>query len=54
MSTMTTAPKRPPTHDEAVTIANQMEAVGLFERKGKPDSFTYWLPFLYRDALEIS
>lgn len=42
------------TSDEAVTIANQMEAVGLFERKGKPDSFTYWLPFLYRDALEIS
>ncbi|ART74188.1 hypothetical protein BTO20_36625 (plasmid) [Mycobacterium dioxanotrophicus] len=34
MSTMTTAPKRPPTHDEAVSIA--VAATGLAEHEVSP------------------
>ena len=36
MSTMTTAPKRPPTHDEAVTLA--VAATGLAGHDVSPDA----------------
>ncbi|EHB45841.1 hypothetical protein MycrhDRAFT_6319 [Mycolicibacterium rhodesiae JS60] len=36
MSTMTTAPKRPPTHDEAVTLA--VAATGLAGHDVLPDA----------------
>lgn len=38
----------------AMIIANQLADVGMFARRGKSHSPTYWLPFLYRDALDVT
>ena len=34
-------------------IAEQLTEVGFFERKGTKDNPSYWVPFLYRDALNL-
>jgi hypothetical protein len=38
---------------DAVPIATQLVDVGFFEQRGARDAPTYWVPFLYRDALEM-
>jgi hypothetical protein len=39
--------------DEAKTIADRLVAVGFFERRGDKANPDYWVPFLYRDAVEL-
>lgn len=39
--------------EEAVSIAEQLVRVGFFERRGGKGDTSYWVPFLYRDALEL-
>ena len=34
-------------------LADQLTEVGFFERRGDRDRYTYWVPFLYRDALRM-
>ena len=34
-------------------VANQLTEVGFFERRGDRTHYTYWVPFLYRDALRM-
>ncbi len=38
---------------EARTLAEALVSVGLFERRGTKGEPSYWVPFLYRDALEL-
>lgn len=33
--------------------ADQLTEIGFFERRGDRDRYTYWVPFLYRDALRM-
>jgi hypothetical protein len=40
--------------ERANDIASQLVEVGFFERKGTRDEPEFWVPFLYRDALEMS
>jgi hypothetical protein len=41
-------------HDEqARNIAEQLVEIGFFERRGDKDRPAYWVPFLYRTALEM-
>jgi hypothetical protein len=40
--------------ETANDIASQLVEVGFFERKGTRDDPEFWVPFLYRDALEMS
>ncbi len=35
--------------DKTAQAADQLVEIGFFERRG----FQYWIPFLYRDALEL-
>jgi hypothetical protein len=37
-----------------VAIAEELVTVGVFERRGSKESPQYWIPFLYRDGLDIS
>ena len=37
----------------AVGMADQLVEVGFFERRGTKDEPAYWVPFLYRDALNL-
>ncbi len=37
--------------DEALDIANRLVEVGFFERRGTKERPAFWVPFLYRDAL---
>jgi hypothetical protein len=40
--------------DEDATLrANHLATVGFFEKRGAPQSPEYWVPFLYRDALDM-
>ena len=39
--------------EEAVEIAGKLVGVGFFVRPGNRDDPTYWVPFLYRDALNL-
>jgi hypothetical protein len=41
------------TTEEAHIIAEQLTESGFFERKGLKDNPVYWVPFLYRDALNL-
>lgn len=41
------------TREEAHEIADGLSDVGFFERRGSRDRPEYWIPFLYRDALEL-
>jgi hypothetical protein len=38
---------------EATKNAEKLKEIGFFERRGSRDKPTYWVPFLYRDALEM-
>jgi hypothetical protein len=40
-------------NDEARTIADKLAEVGFFERRLAHGEMTYWIPFLYRDALSL-
>lgn len=37
----------------AAEIAEKLVEVGFFERRGEKDSPNYWIPFLYREALDL-
>lgn len=39
--------------DRASEIAEKLVEVGFFERRGEKDAPTYWIPFLYREALDL-
>ena len=39
--------------DEARRIAEQLVDVGFFERRGTKQDPAFWVPFLYRDALNL-
>lgn len=39
--------------EEARVIADSLVDIGFFESRGSGDSPDYWVPFLYRDALEL-
>ena len=39
--------------ERAADIAEQLVEAGFFERRGSKDSPLYWVPFLYRDALDL-
>lgn len=38
---------------EARTLAEELVEVGFFERRGTKQDPAYWVPFLYRDALQM-
>jgi hypothetical protein len=38
---------------DAVRIAEELADVGFFERRGTKEQPLYWVPFLYRDALQM-
>ena len=38
---------------EAELIANSLVDVGFFERVASLEKLEYWVPFLYRDVLEL-
>lgn len=40
--------------DETATLANRLVEVGFFQPRGSKDTPTYWVPFLFRDALNMS
>jgi hypothetical protein len=39
--------------DKALKVADQLTSTGFFERRGSKDEPIYWVPFLYRDALNL-
>lgn len=39
--------------DEAASKANQLATVGFFEKRGNSQEPEYWVPFLYRDGLDM-
>lgn len=39
--------------DEALKRANELATIGFFETRGTPQAPEYWVPFLYRDALDL-
>jgi len=40
--------------DEAAKRAQALVEIGFFQQRGARDNWTYWVPFLYRDALHMS
>jgi hypothetical protein len=38
---------------ETRVVADQLAEIGFFERRSDRDRYTYWVPFLYRDALRM-
>jgi len=38
---------------DAATTATALAKIGFFEERGERDEYTYWVPFLYRDALNL-
>ena len=38
---------------EAEEVADKLSEHGFFERRGARDNRTYWVPFIYRDALDL-
>jgi hypothetical protein len=42
------------TKDEAGKRAQALVEIGFFQQRGGRDNWTYWVPFLYRDALCMS
>jgi hypothetical protein len=40
-------------HNAAIGKAKQLVELGFFEERGTRDEPTYWVPFLYRDALNL-
>jgi hypothetical protein len=41
------------TREAAIAKAKQLVELGFFEERGTRESPTYWVPFLYRDALNL-
>lgn len=41
------------TSDKSAQMADKLTETGFFEKRGAKDSPTYWVPFLYRDALKL-
>ena len=41
------------TEAEAINLANELVKVGFFEPRGDKNYPTFWVPFLYRDALSM-
>ena len=39
--------------EEASTVASKLVEIGFFERRTEATSPSFWVPFLYRDALEM-
>jgi hypothetical protein len=39
--------------DDAIAEAKQLVELGFFEERGTKEEPTYWVPFLYRDALNL-
>ena len=39
--------------ERALATANDLADVGFFERRGTRDAPSFWVPFLYRDALNM-
>lgn len=39
--------------EKTYEVAEQLVEAGFFERKGSKENPTYWVPFLYRDALNL-
>lgn len=39
--------------EKATEVAEKLVEAGFFERRGSKDDPTYWVPFLYRDALNL-
>jgi hypothetical protein len=39
--------------DDAITRAKKLVGLGFFEERGTREEPTYWVPFLYRDALSL-
>jgi hypothetical protein len=39
--------------DEAAGTASALGEIGFFEKRGTRDAPSYWVPFLYRDALKL-
>ena len=40
--------------DQAVALAQRLVEIGFFELRGSKDAQTFWVPFLFRDALSMS
>lgn len=40
-------------YEEVVSVAGELADIGFFEVQGRPPDATYWIPFLYRPALEL-
>ena len=40
--------------DQAVGQAQRLVEIGFFELRGSKDAQTFWVPFLFRDALSMS
>jgi Fic family protein len=40
--------------DEAARCTQLLVEIGFFQPRGGRDHWTYWVPFLYRDALAMS
>jgi Fic family protein len=40
--------------DQAVALAQKFVEIGFFELRGSKDAQTFWVPFLFRDALSMS
>jgi hypothetical protein len=39
--------------DQAATTAAKLVSVGFFEERGSKAAPEFWVPFLYRDALDL-
>jgi hypothetical protein len=39
--------------DEALATAEKLVDIGFFERRGTKEEPSFWIPFLYRDALRM-
>jgi hypothetical protein len=40
--------------DQAVEPAQRLVEIGFFELRGSKNAQTFWVPFLFRDALSMS
>ena len=39
--------------EAAIAKAMELVELGFFEQRGSKDQATFWIPFLYRDALHL-
>ena len=42
------------TEEQASSIAEQMVEAGFFAKETKKGVLIYWVPFIYRDALQLT